>query len=245
MKIKVNHDAIRQFKKRKELPKPPEVPKDMRSIEAMIDKLGDHPTVTNNSVADKPAEIITKADKPAEIIIAKTVNAQQRSFKKAKHSEIPDVVAEQMETSPYQTAFCPEAETDLKIIKKNPEEFIEINMVRTSRVVDTFCIRVDEKNFTYKKRKYPIKQAGIYLMPTKTGLLMPTSFYREDHDEPAVFKNTNKGITGRALTLLYKQELYQQILYAENPKYNLFIVILLIANLITFGIGCYIVFGGG
>lgn len=233
---------MKQFKKRKELPKPPEVLKDMRSIEAIIDKM--ETTPPKKELKTLPSPVIK--DVPAEIIIAKDINKYKKIPKKeVAPSEIPDVVAEQMETSPYQTAFCPEAVTDLKILRKNPEEFIEINMVRTSRVVDTFCIRVDEKNFTYKKRKYPIKQAGIYLMPTKTGLLMPTSFYREDHDEPAVFKNTNKGITGRALTLLYKQELYQQILYAENPKYNLFIVILLIANLITFGIGCYIVFGGG
>ena len=79
-------------------------------------------------------------------------------------------------------------------------------------------------------------------MPTKSGLLMPSSYYREGTVKPALFLNTNKGITGRALSLLYREQLYRQILYAEDPKYNLFIVILLIAILICYGIGAYFVF---
>lgn len=147
-----------------------------------------------------------------------------------------------METDAYQTEHCPEAVLDVRVIKKNPENHLEINIVRKSRVVDVFCIPVDRKTFHYKEKPYNIREDGIYLMPTKTGLFMPSSYYREGKPEPAMFRNTNKGITGRALSLLYKEQLYRQILFAEDPKYNLFIVILLIATLIAFGVGSYFVF---
>jgi hypothetical protein len=159
---------------------------------------------------------------------------------------VPDVVSEQTEEL-YQTSFCPESIKDAKEIRKHPEEHIEINIIRKSRVVDVFCIPVEKKTFHYKKLKYHVKEDAIYLMPTKSNLLMPSSYYREGNSQPAMFKNTNQGITGKALSLLYKDELYRQILFAEDPKYNLFIVILLIALLIAFGIGAYFVFvhGGG
>lgn len=155
--------------------------------------------------------------------------------------DMPDIIAEQRNES-YHTLFCPEAIEDLKMLQQYPENYLEVNIVRKSRVVDNFYIPVDKKQFHYKNVVYPVKENGIYLMPTKSGLLMPTSFYRENHKEPAIFKNTNKGITGRALTLLYKEGLYRQILFAEEPKYNLFIVILLIATLVAFAVGCYFVF---
>lgn len=158
--------------------------------------------------------------------------------------DMPDIIAEQRDES-YHTLFCPEAVEDLKMLQQYPENYLEVNIVRKSRVVDNFYIPVDKKQFHYKNVVYPVKENGIYLMPTKSGLLMPTSFYRENHKEPAIFKNTNKGITGRALTLLYKEGLYRQILFAEEPKYNLFIVILLIATLVAFAIGCYFVFMHG
>jgi hypothetical protein len=155
--------------------------------------------------------------------------------------EMPDVMKEQKET-PYTTSYCPEAENDLKQIKIHPEDYLEINIVKKSRVVDIFAIPIDKKTFHYKKQEYKIIEDGIYLLPTKSGLLMPSSFYREGYYEPTSFKNTNKGITGKALSLLYMEQLYTSLLYAEDNKYNLFIVILLLACLIGFGIGCYLIF---
>jgi hypothetical protein len=124
----------------------------------------------------------------------------------------------------------------------HPEDYLEINIVKKSRVVDIFAIPIDKKTFHYKDKEYKIIEDGIYLLPTKSGLLMPSSFYREGHYEPTSFKNTNKGITGKALSLLYMEQLYTSLLYAEDNKYNLFIVILLLACLIGFGIGCYLAF---
>jgi len=161
-------------------------------------------------------------------------------------TEKPDVVSEQEEPY-YTTNYCPESITDVKLVKRNPEEYLEINIIKKSRVVDTFAIPIEKKKFHYKEKEYKIVEDGIYLLPTKGGLLMPSSFYREGRPEPTGFKNTNKGITGKALSLLYMEQLYTSLVYAEDQKYNLFIVILLIACLIAFGIGCYFVFmhGGG
>lgn len=154
----------------------------------------------------------------------------------------PDIVSEQEPGSYYTTEFCPEAVSDMKLIKKSPENYLEINIVKRSRVVDTFAVSIDRKSLTYKDKKYNITEKFIYLLPTKAGYLMPTSFYKEDREEPVGFLNTNKGITGKALSLLYSEQLYATLLFSEDEKYNLFIVILLIGCLIAFAVGCYFVF---
>jgi len=159
-----------------------------------------------------------------------------------ERSEKPDIAAEQEPGSYYTTEFCPEAVSDMKLIKKSPENYLEINIVKRSRVVDTFAVSIDRKSLTYKDKKYNITEKFIYLLPTKAGYLMPTSFYKEDREEPVGFLNTNKGITGKALSLLYSEQLYATLLFSEDEKYNLFIVILLIGCLIAFAVGCYFVF---
>ena len=193
---------------------------------------------------EKPEE--TPEEEPPRQVIPqpqrRRIRFSRRSAPAPTRTGIPDVVEEQIERKPYQTAFCPEAILDVREIRRRPEEHLEINIIKKSRVVDVFCIPVDKKKFHYKKVEYDVIEEGIYLMPTKSGLLMPSSYYREGTVKPALFLNTNKGITGRALSLLYREQLYRQILYAEDPKYNLFIVILLIAILICYGIGAYFVF---
>lgn len=165
---------------------------------------------------------------------------------KPELQNVPDVISEQIGKE-YTTEFCKEAVNDIALIKKFPENYLTINVIRKSRVVDTFAIPIDKKKFRYKDKEYKVQEEGIYLLPTKQGILMPTSFYKEGHHEPTGFHNTNKGITGKALSLLYMEQLYTSLLYAEDNKYNLFIVILLIACLIGFGVACYFVFmhGGG
>lgn len=154
-----------------------------------------------------------------------------------------DIVAEQVE-KPQTTIHCPESikEDGLREVRRNPEYFIEINLVTNSRVVDTFYIPSDKKKFHYKTKEYRVDEEAIYLLPTKLGLFMPTSHYKEGIVTPHGFKQTNKGITGKALSLLYMEQLYTSLLYSEDLKYNLFIVILSIACLIAYGIGCYFLF---
>ena len=170
---------------------------------------------------------------------------QRKKEKKQQEKEEkkkPDVSSEQESGAAYTTEYCPEAVSDMKSIKKNPENYLEVNIIRKSRVVDTFAVSIDTKKLTYKERPYDIVEESIYLLPTKAGYLMPTSFYKEGNGKPVGFKNTNKGITGKALSLLYSEQLYATLLFSEDEKYNLFIVILLAACLIAFCVGCYFVF---
>jgi hypothetical protein len=159
-----------------------------------------------------------------------------------------DMVEEQVDR-PMVTRHCPESvkEDDLTLVKKEPEQYIEINIIEISRVVDAFYIPANRKTFHYKKKEYKVNEEAVYLLPTKSGAFMPTCYYRENNLNPTGFKNTNKGITGKAMSLLYMEQLYTSLLYSEDQKYNLFIVILSIAILIAYGIGMYFTFmhGGG
>jgi len=158
-------------------------------------------------------------------------------------SEPLEVVAEQVER-PQTTRYSPESitEENLREVKRNPEYYIEINMVTDSRVVDTFFIPSEYRKFHYKEKEYEVDEETIYLLPTKLGPFMPTCHYKEGTTKPKGFKQTNKGITGKAMSLLYMEQLYTSLLYSEDVKYNLFIVILSIAGLIVYGVGCYLLF---
>jgi hypothetical protein len=224
-----------------------------------IDALADIKQEVNKINMEKPKDIpaeqeAIKLPKPKRHFFRIRRNREWRKPKPVQEqvappepkTEKPDVASEQEEPY-YTTDYCPESITDVKKIKHSPENHLEINIVKRSRVVDTFAIPIDKKVFHYKDKQYKIVEEGIYLLPTKGGLLMPSSFYREGKADPVGFRNTNKGITGKALSLLYMEQLYTSLLYAEDNKYNLFIVILLIACLIAFGVACYFVFmhGGG
>lgn len=168
--------------------------------------------------------------------------SRQKKQKEHEDQDRPDVATEQESGSYYTTEYSPEAIADMKTIRRHPEEFLEINIIKKSRVVDTFAVPIDKRVIHYKKQEYKITEKFIYLLPTKSGYLMPTSFYKEGHGDPVGFLNTNKGITGKALSLLYTEQLYATLLYSEDEKYNLFIVILLIGCLVAFAVGCYFVF---
>lgn len=171
-----------------------------------------------------------------------------RHPKTIPETETLDVLEEQHDR-PMVTRHCPESvkEDDLTLVKKEPEQYIEINIIEISRVVDAFYIPANRKTFHYKKKEYRVNEEAVYLLPTKSGAFMPTCYYRENNLNPTGFKNTNKGITGKAMSLLYMEQLYTSLLYSEDQKYNLFIVILSIAILIAYGIGMYFTFmhGGG
>jgi hypothetical protein len=155
-----------------------------------------------------------------------------------------EIVREQIETE-RTTTLSPDCVHDVKEVLKNPQEYLEVNIIRKTRIVDTFYIEGSKKILTYKKLKYKIDEKFIYLLPTKHGFLMPTTFYYEDVTTPVRFGNTNTGITGKALSLLYMPKLYEPLFASDEDKYNLFIVILSVVILICFGIACYFVFFGG
>jgi hypothetical protein len=191
-----------------------------------------------------------KKDEPVPVLLQKAKKHLRFRWRaKKKFDEIvpeahePEVVSEQVE-KPQTTKHCPESvkEDGLREVKKNPEYYIEINMVTKNRVVDTFFIPAEKKKIHYKTKEYVINEEAIYLLPTKLGLFMPTCYYKEGTYEPRGFKQMNKGITGKALSLLYMEQLYTSLLYSDDVKYNFFIVILSIAILICYGVGCYFLF---
>jgi len=140
----------------------------------------------------------------------------------------------------HMKALSKDAETDIKKILKSPEQYIEINMIRKRRVVDTFFIFAEKKSFKYRNLVYAIDEDIVYLIPKRGGYFVATCYYKEGRKSPVNFKQTNKGITGKAMTLLYKQKLYQSLLHIEKNSLNIIIVILLIATMVMFAIGVWL-----
>lgn len=169
------------------------------------------------------------------------------SFRKKKKAEIsketPGIITEQLEHC-NTTLLCDESikQDDLSKVRKNPELYIEINIISKSRIVDNFFISIDKKSFKYDKFTYNIIDENLYLLPSKQGFFMVTSFFIEKDRNAKSFKKTNKGITGKALSLLYDENLYTDLFSGDENKYNLFIVILSIITLILFSAGLYLLF---
>ena len=152
-----------------------------------------------------------------------------------------DVMREQKEL-PNTTTLSPDCEMDVPSVYKNPIDYLEINMVRNSRVVDTFYVKNNLSKITYDNKKYKLHEEGIYLLPTRQGFFIPTSFYKEGREMPVSFRQTNKGITGKALSLLYSEQLYMSLLHSENKKLNFFIVLLSLGVLGALAVGFYLLF---
>lgn len=171
-------------------------------------------------------------------------------FEPIKETKPVAVVREALEL-PNTTTLSPECEMDVPNVYKHSDKYLEVNIVCKSRVVDTFYVKNSLKKFTYNKASYKINEEGIYLLPARTGVFMPTSFYKEGSENPVSFRQTNKGITGKALSLLYSEQLYMTLLHTEDKKLNFFIVILSLAVLATLIVGYYLLFmhdfghGGG
>jgi hypothetical protein len=189
---------------------------------------------------EQQAQVVTLLPQPEPVKAKRRLRFHRHPKLKQIDAPTLDVIEELKDRSMI-TRHCPESitEADLPAVKKEPEQFIEINVIEVSRVVDAFYISASKKKFHYKSKEYKVSEDAIYLLPTKSGAFMPTCYFREGNPNPTGFKNTNKGITGKALSLLYMEQLYTSLLYSEDMKYNLFIVILSIAILIAYGIGIY------
>jgi len=151
-----------------------------------------------------------------------------------------DIIEEQTDDA-HATRYSKDAEVDMKKVAEHPERYIEINIVKKSRVVDSFFIFADKPKFQYKKKTFHIREDGIYLLPRK-GFFIPTAFYYENTSEPIGFKQTNKGITGKAMTLLYKHGLYETLLSGDDPQLNRILIFLILIQLVLWGITMYFLF---
>jgi len=131
-----------------------------------------------------------------------------------------------------------------ELIKENPNLFIEVNMIREDRTVDNFYIDGHKRKFTYNKHKYVIDNNSIYVVSLKNNMILPTVYFYEENKKKLSlkFKNLNKGITGKALSLLYNEKLYMQLFYPSVGKYNFFVVVLSIVCLGVFSGGIYLLY---
>lgn len=156
----------------------------------------------------------------------------------ASESEL-DVILESL-TTPH----CKESmrKEELKDVFLRPEYYLKVNMVRGSRMIDTFFIPSGTATFGYGKKSYQVREQDIFLLPHRGEQFIPTAFFREGEGKPKSFLMENKGITGKALTLLYTKQLYRNLIYEDDLKYNFFIVILQIVGLVLYGIGLYLLF---
>lgn len=130
------------------------------------------------------------------------------------------------------------------MIKNNPDKYIEINMIRKNRIVDTFYKYTDETSFKYKGKKFTIDSDYMLLIPKKD-YFIPTLFYLQSKTKPLDFENHNKGIPSKILTLLYDLRLYKMLIKIEQQKINLFIVILDFIILCILGGVTYLLYNGG
>ena len=165
---------------------------------------------------------------------------KKKEEKSESEQKTIDILEEQLDKKDT-TRWSQDAEFDLQKVQEHPERYIEINIIKKSRVVDTFFIYADKSYFRYKDKKYDIDEEGVYLLP-KSKFFIPTSFYYEGTSKPIGFRQTNKGITGKAMTLLYKNRLYAQLLKTDDQNYNVFVIILLIAQMILFAVALWFMF---
>lgn len=176
-----------------------------------------------------------------------TTKKKNKKVKDKKNKDsVPDALQEQIE-KPLTTIHCPQSikENDLSKVKKTPENYIEINMINKNRMVDNYYIPISKKGFEYRKKKYRVNEKKIYLLPSKSGFFTLTSFYKEGQTEPKSFQNTNKGITSKALTILYNERLYNDLFAPDEAKYNFIIAIFGFITIILYSIGMYLLFRGG
>ena len=140
----------------------------------------------------------------------------------------------------------PQTEDDIifKDIQKHPEKYIEVNMIRKDRLVDTFYIFSNKDKFIWGKKDYDVDPEFVYLIPTTKGYFIPSAFYREGSKKPRSFKNENKGIPCNALSLIYDLRLYVPLVNTENKNLNFFLIIISLAILVLYGITTYFNFGG-
>lgn len=156
-----------------------------------------------------------------------------------------DTIQEQIE-APMTTIYCPESikEDQLRLIDRQPENYIEINFIKKIRVVDNFFIPSNLKTFHYRDKEYSIVEENIYILPTKKGYFIPTCFFSEGVSESITFKQENKGISAKALSLLYDISLYVDLFSSEEGQYNIFIVIFLLGSIVSYLVGLYFILGG-
>lgn len=120
-------------------------------------------------------------------------------------------------------------------IQDNPENFLEINVIRDTKIIETSYIFAGKKTFKYKGDNYEVDH-DLNLHNPKGRYVIPTAFYKEGNAKPISFKNLNKGIPSKVLTLLYDTRLYRILIQPETGNLNWVLIIVTIIQIIMMGI---------
>lgn len=120
-------------------------------------------------------------------------------------------------------------------IQENPENFLEINIIRDTKIIETTYIYAKEKKFKYKDNEYNVNHDRNLHNP-KGNYVIPTAFYKEGEPDPISFKNLNRGIPSKVLTLLYDTRLYRILIQPETGNLNWVLIIVTIIQIAMMGI---------
>lgn len=120
-------------------------------------------------------------------------------------------------------------------IQENPENFLEINIIRDTKIIETIYIYAKDKKFTYDDKEYDVDHDRNLHNP-KGNYVIPTAFYKEGEPIPIDFKNMNKGIPSKVLSLLYDTRLYRILIQPETGNLNWILIIVTIIQIVMMGI---------
>jgi len=129
-----------------------------------------------------------------------------------------------------------------EMIDKNPHLYAEINIVeKKTGMIRSFITYAKDQRFTYENFNYELQPEGMNLIPIKNSFC-PLYVFLEKHKNPVDFKNKNKHVPGRVLSLLYDLDTYRILIQMEFKKLNMILVILGIVSIIVLAVYGYINF---
>ena len=132
----------------------------------------------------------------------------------------------------------------IDLIKEHPDRYIEVNILKENRIIDTFYVYANEYKFKYNNFTYIVKSKSILLLP-KHDYFIPTIYYKENIKNPVSFENKNKGVPSRILTLLYDLRLYKMLIQLEQKNINIILIALCVVSLCAFGMLTYALYNTG
>ena len=135
-------------------------------------------------------------------------------------------------------------EVSIEKIEQHPDRYLEVNILKKNRIIDTFYVYADKYKFKYNDVTYNVRSKAIILLP-KHDYFIPAIYYKEGVTNPVSFENKNKGVPSRILTLLYDLRLYKMLIQLERKNINIILIVLCIISLVAFGMLTYALYNNG
>jgi hypothetical protein len=137
-----------------------------------------------------------------------------------------------------------------EMIKEHPELYIQADIIDTvTGIIDTKYIFAKDRTFEYpdddkEKMEYNIKPYGLNLLPLADNFI-PVYTFIKGKPNPYDFKDKNKHVPSRIVTLLYDADTYKMFIVPEHKNLNLVLVIIGIATIIILAVYAWLNYGGG